>query len=328
MMQPIEHLQSFADDSMSFLTDRIISLCALVHRKEKWDAFSDDWDKELATEPAIKYLHMREARPCEGQFKGWKPLQRDMKLIALTEVILRHNPHIVMCWFSSRDWDEKVGKIAPVDVRPAYIPCFLGIVTKVAEFHHEQGINIPTDYVFDEQNEVGKIALFWYDIIKAMAKPPVAALMGSTPVFRNDEDILPLQAADLVAWHMRRSKERRKLDPELAATERVEELTRAEVHMDGEKIADIARQMSELPGIESVQDGASAYKTIKRMVRKGKSGELMASKEYDNFNRTMRQLMTVSHAEMKAKLDAEKAAKRRKPKRTSASGRALGGDKA
>ncbi len=36
------------------------------------------------------------------------------------------------------------------------------------------------------------------------------------------------------------------------------------------------------------------------------------NKEYDNFDRTMRKLMSVSHSEIKAKLDAEKAAKKKK----------------
>jgi hypothetical protein len=44
--------------------------------------------------------------------------------------------------------------------------------------------------------------------------------------------------------------------------------------------------------------------------------------EFDKFDQTMRKLISVSHGEIKAKLDAEKAAKKRKPKRTSASGRA------
>ncbi len=47
---------------------------------------------------------------------------------------------------------------------------------------------------------------------------------------------------------------------------------------------------------------------------------------YDNFDRTMRKLMAVSHRELKAKLDAEKRAKarKRKAKKPSAS-RASGG---
>jgi hypothetical protein len=34
------------------------------------------------------------------------------------------------------------------------------------------------------------------------------------------------------------------------------------------------------------------------------------NKEYENFDRTMRELMKVSHSEIKAKLDAEKEAKK------------------
>jgi hypothetical protein len=36
------------------------------------------------------------------------------------------------------------------------------------------------------------------------------------------------------------------------------------------------------------------------------------SKEYENFERTMTELLKVPHSEIKAKLDAEKAAKKRK----------------
>jgi hypothetical protein len=48
----------------------------------------------------------------------------------------------------------------------------------------------------------------------------------------------------------------------------------------------------------------------------------MKSEEYSKFDRTMRALMKVPHTEIKAKLDAEKKAKKRKAKKTSASGRA------
>ena len=43
------------------------------------------------------------------------------------------------------------------------------------------------------------------------------------------------------------------------------------------------------------------------------------NQQFDNFDRVMRDLIKVPHDEIKAKLDAEKAAKKRKPKRTSAS---------
>jgi hypothetical protein len=50
------------------------------------------------------------------------------------------------------------------------------------------------------------------------------------------------------------------------------------------------------------------------------------SSEFDNFDRTMRDLMSVPHEEIKAALDAEKAEKKkrkRKAKKPSALGRAV-----
>jgi hypothetical protein len=43
--------------------------------------------------------------------------------------------------------------------------------------------------------------------------------------------------------------------------------------------------------------------------------------EFDNFDRTMRKLMKVPHSEIKAKLDAEKGAKKRKKSKKSSASR-------
>lgn len=39
------------------------------------------------------------------------------------------------------------------------------------------------------------------------------------------------------------------------------------------------------------------------------------TKEFENFDATMRKLMSVPHSEIKVKLDEEKAAKKAKPKK-------------
>ena len=49
---------------------------------------------------------------------------------------------------------------------------------------------------------------------------------------------------------------------------------------------------------------------------------LRDNQEYDKFDQMMHRLIKVPHSKIKAKLDAEKAEKKRKPKKTSASGRA------
>lgn len=48
----------------------------------------------------------------------------------------------------------------------------------------------------------------------------------------------------------------------------------------------------------------------------------MKNREFESFDRIMRDLLKVPHSEIKAKLDMEKAAKKRMAKKPSASGRA------
>lgn len=47
--------------------------------------------------------------------------------------------------------------------------------------------------------------------------------------------------------------------------------------------------------------------------------DILEPTQFDNFDRTMRRLIKVPHSDIQAKLEAEKTAKKRKTKKTSAS---------
>ena len=78
------------------------------------------------------------------------------------------------------------------------------MVIFLARAQREMGFLTPVDYVFDDKGNIGEEALLWYFATKETSAPEISSLMGSTPVFRTDEDVLPLQAADMVAWRNRR----------------------------------------------------------------------------------------------------------------------------
>jgi len=63
------------------------------------------------------------------------------------------------------------------------------------------------DFVFDEQAEVGLRLRHWYGPLKANMQEPYKQMMGNTPDFRDDEDVVALQAADMLAWHVRHKLE-------------------------------------------------------------------------------------------------------------------------
>lgn len=75
----------------------------------------------LKQDPPVKASHVKEARSRQGEFVGWSALQVDYKIIALTEVILQFDPHVVTCWLSEDEYADTVRKASPPDLRNAVL---------------------------------------------------------------------------------------------------------------------------------------------------------------------------------------------------------------
>lgn len=118
---------------------------------------------------------------------------------------------------------------------------------------------MPTDFVFDEQGPVGVDAVAWYSHFKSTQKPHISALMGSTPIFRDDKLFLPLQAADMVAGHKRRCIDNPGELDSSSPTAVLEDLNYAEVHVDRSFLTVLATEAAKLPGILSMRDKPKGY---------------------------------------------------------------------
>jgi hypothetical protein len=262
MMEP-QSYKAFCDGSKGTEPGKILLLSALVHTVPAWEKFSNDWEAALKVPPRLEHFHMRKFR----QLAGWKPIDRDLKIISLTEVILKHQPHVVSCWLSTESYNATVRQVAPSDLRHVFSLAFHAILHTVGEYQIQRRIATPVDFVFDEEGDVGDEALIWYPAIKETAPPRVRALMGATPVFRDDEEVPPLQAADLVAWHKRRKKEISGLDTETVASQRVNELPGGEREITKDILLEMSYKMAKVPNVDLFRNGPSIYKKLKRAYR-------------------------------------------------------------
>jgi hypothetical protein len=264
-----EHIV-FVDESQGAREGKILLLSACIQTYEVWAKFSDDWWEVLQSTPKINSFHVREARARAAgtDYAGWKPIDVDKKIIALTDVILRHEPHVFSCYMSINDYAETIKGVGPPDLDNAYFTCFLAILIKVAQYQKWLGITTPIDFVFDEIGDAGHEALMWYGVIRESLDPDIKELLGSTPLFRKDEAVLPLQAADLVAWHKRRRKEVLGHDIEVMASLRLDDLPGGEVHITRKDLEATAAKIAAVPGVKEARGGLSCYKQLKRNYRK------------------------------------------------------------
>jgi len=74
----------------------------------------------------------------------------------------------------------------------------------VLRIFYDLGIREPIDFIFDEKQRAGDMAESVWGVFAADVPPELRPLLGARPIHRDDKRERPLQAADMLAWHVRR----------------------------------------------------------------------------------------------------------------------------
>jgi len=203
-------LQAFIDDSASEKGDKRLFMAGYLNRSDTWQLFAEAWDEELRSPPGIAYLRMVEANALRGEFKGWTKEARDQKLSGLARVINHFKP---VSFQFTVNRDEHFRVLTPVSPRglgsPHFICCF-SVMSGVARYVAGNKANAQIEYIFDEQDGVSAdMPLLFHEMIRRIPHK-ARKLIGGVPAFRDDKLVPQLQAADMLAWHLRREHEDRK----------------------------------------------------------------------------------------------------------------------
>jgi hypothetical protein len=209
-------LQAYIDDSGSD-GGPIFVLGGFVAPVERWLPFSVEWKAALNQSPALEYFKMKEAARLRDQFdrrKGWTPDLRDERINALSDIITKYASFRLSGMIRHRDFNNYI-KSTPASERglatdTPYVFLFLLMNMAIANASEEFGIAEPVDFICDDQEGMEEeIAHFWAMNRSRWGgniyRPARELVLKTLPIFRNDREFPPLQAADLYAWQMRRS---------------------------------------------------------------------------------------------------------------------------
>ncbi len=203
-------IQAYIDESGCKGQNKILAFAGFIGEAEEWARFSGLWVACLSNAPAISYFRMNEAAKLEGQFARWKQRARDEKLRELARVI---NAVRVRCIHYAIDLPAFEKGMAEHWVKPLSNPYFLGftrmlagVCVDVLDWGHKEQIEI----IFDHHIIFAPRVRLWYPLWKEMWDvdyPELAAIYPTEPLFRDDKEFVPLQAADMMAWLFRRDYE-------------------------------------------------------------------------------------------------------------------------
>jgi hypothetical protein len=202
-------VQVFADESSDDGQSGHFVMAGLLSHSENWAAFSDEWDICLRSEPRIEYFKMSEAASCSGQFHRFRdnPGARDKKLRALAHIINRHVRVATCSVIDLKAHSETWAKALPKPNSEPYFWPFQNTMTAACLELWDLGWRERFEMIFDENVIFGPRAKSLYPLMKAcggLLEPQAVELLPIDPLFRNDRDFLPLQAADLFAWWCRK----------------------------------------------------------------------------------------------------------------------------
>ena len=166
--------------------------------------FSQSWQSLLNADPAVQYFKMKEAESRRGEFWGFEDAARDQKVMSLAHVVKDHAIYGLGSFVAHRPYNSIARGALPPTVDHPYWLCFQGIIGGLLHLY-ENGLKLETtDFIFDSQG-VGferRGALMqggWREMLEKVG----GSLIGPLS-FGDDKKELPLQAADLLAWHIRR----------------------------------------------------------------------------------------------------------------------------
>ena len=179
-------VQAFIDDSVD--AGRILAMAGFVATPERWEKFYDEWTArcEHAGWPVF---HMKDVWA-----RGSDEALEHAKWHYYT--IRDHVQGAIIMTVPIEPLKRVVEKTRLNAIGNPYFWGIKGIINLTAQYQAEWGG--PIDFIFDERSEKRQVREGW-EVYKATIPESIRAATGRDPIFEDDEKVLPLQAADMLA---------------------------------------------------------------------------------------------------------------------------------
>ncbi len=196
----------------------VFVLAGLLAEQTAWEQFSLAWEDILAQPPALKCFKMADANRCQGVFKGFSRAERDAKLKRLANLLAEHVEIGVSVAIPHASYAKVFRGQMMKSFDTPYFLAFYLIQAAVHKYLKLAGNLDTVDLVYDRQLEKERYVLGAHAILFESLPDEVTKRYPNPPKFADDRLYPPLQAADLLAWHIRRSwKDGRDKLPSLSA---------------------------------------------------------------------------------------------------------------
>lgn len=203
-------LEAVIDDSYDHKVG-VFALGGYIAPDHAWTAFAKEWEEYL---PRFGILD-KDGRYHFKMQEMAQTSERMARLPTFYRAIERHVTCAISCAFKYEDFENAKMRFersinAQVKWGNLSKPYFFAFRLLLDTFHtHKKvldpylGLEEPVNFIFDDQSEKALILASWDNYMRAR-NTDIAGQYGKEPRFLDDKEFLPLQAADLWVYWVRR----------------------------------------------------------------------------------------------------------------------------
>lgn len=197
--QAVIMLQAYFDESGHSSDSQFVCMGGCLAPVETWDQFEKDWGQVLL-DYDLTWFHMTDFESYQGEFKGWSKGKHE-QLLGRLMAIMDH--HIQLYVGTSENVGEYDRQPQPRD--DPYFQCLLVCLDSVASYVAQLPEEEKVQVIFADHPEFGRRVRRLYPEVREV-KGMYSRLAGDS--YFKAKDVYPLQAADIVAFEVRKERKR------------------------------------------------------------------------------------------------------------------------
>jgi hypothetical protein len=216
-------MHGYFDDSGTHAQAPLVVLAGFLATVDRWQSFNKEWAAALK-EYGLDYFHMADFAGPYREYQNWDSDSRRTRLDTLLTIVKSHamisvGIGIPKAAFDSymrgtslglNDWPSRAYSFAALMLMDRVATRFEQVIPDAARAH---GFDVWVSYRFEDGTQGKGEILDAYDIMKSSPELQERSHVLSVG-FEPKKQVLPLQAADIVAYELYRDFTRKDTDPE------------------------------------------------------------------------------------------------------------------
>ncbi len=196
-------LRGYFDDSGTHPNSDIVVMAGLFGYPNQWDYLCELWAKKLAVpcpgKLPLPRFHMSACQAGDEAFLGWTRLECEFLVDELIEIILKTGVYGFGGAIPRKDYEALIRGEHRRAAGNAETMCIINCFVKLIRFAQQITPAKEVAFIFDERPQQMRSVQRIYEVYKNL-KPEDVEIVSAT--FSSSKKILPLQAADLLAWEI------------------------------------------------------------------------------------------------------------------------------